>query len=76
MKEREKMAGYLTKLGLELSGAARKGQTPVNAPRHFRRIRASRGMLPKRIKNPDITGQLFKIPHEQLNHSLKDHPIV
>jgi hypothetical protein len=72
----ERMAGYLTKLGLELTGAAVKDQTPVNAPRHFRRIRASRGLLPPRTTNPDITGQLFKIPAEQLLHRLEDKPAV
>ncbi len=76
IRGQERMAGYLTKLGLELTGQARKDQTPVNAPRHFRRIRASRGLLPKRLKNPDITGQLFKMPAEQLSHRLDDKPDV
>lgn len=43
------MAGYLVKLARELAGdpAEKKGdQTPLGAPRGFRRIRASVGMLP------------------------------
>lgn len=40
------MAGYLTKLSRELTGAGVKNQVPVNAPPHFRRIRASQGLLP------------------------------
>jgi hypothetical protein len=40
------LAGYLTKLSRELTGASVKNQVPVNAPPHFRRIRASRGLLP------------------------------
>jgi hypothetical protein len=64
MRDRERMAGYITKLGLELTGQAQKNQVPVNAPRHFRRIRASRGLLPKRIKDETITGQLFKLPYD------------
>ena len=45
----ERMAGYLIKLARELTGAvggAKSDQAPVDAPRHFRRIRASRGLLP------------------------------
>lgn len=43
------LAGYLVKLANELVGAgSKKGeQSPMDAPRHFRRIRASRGLLPK-----------------------------
>ena len=40
------LAGYLTKLSRELTGASIKNQVPVNAPPHFRRIRASNGLLP------------------------------
>jgi hypothetical protein len=46
----EAMAGYLTKLARELTGApggAKGEQSPTMAPRNFRRIRASRGLLPK-----------------------------
>jgi hypothetical protein len=70
MRDGPGMAGYLTKLGLELAGAARKNQVPVNAPRHFRRIRASRGLLPQRFKDPDITGQLFKQRYDLLNDQI------
>jgi hypothetical protein len=61
LKDKERMAGYVTKLGLELTGAHHKDQVPVNAPKNFRRIRASRGLLPKRFKDDTITGQLFKL---------------
>lgn len=71
MKSPDALAGYLTKLALELTGAARKNQIPINAPRHFRRIRASRGLLPKRFKNEDYTGQLFKMPYHLLNDQLE-----
>lgn len=42
------MAGYLVKLARELTGGAQKrgDQTPLSAPRGFRRLRASQGMLP------------------------------
>ena len=56
----ERMAGYLTKLARELTGAAIKNQIPVNAPRHFRRLRASRGMLPPRMKSAEYTGKLVR----------------
>ncbi len=43
------MAGYLLKLARELTGGvagAKAEQAPIDAPKGFRRIRASRGMLP------------------------------
>jgi len=59
---REGMAGYLLKFLKELTGASKKGQIPVNAPKGFRRLRASKGLLPKRKKDPDWTGRLVKSP--------------
>lgn len=58
------MAGYLVKLALELHGHSHKDQTPVNAPRNFRRLRASRGLLPPRFHNDKITGRLYTTPIE------------
>lgn len=40
------LAGYLTKLSRELTGAGPKNQTPIDAPPNFRRLRASQGLLP------------------------------
>lgn len=57
------LAGYLTKLSRELTGALNKSQVPVNAPHHFRRIRASQGTLPPVIHS-DFTGRLLKCPVE------------
>lgn len=56
------MAGYLTKLARELTGASVKNQVPVNAPRHFRRLRASKGLLPKRFKTTEFTGRIIPTP--------------
>lgn len=64
------MAGYLTKLGMELTQSSVKDQTPVNAPPHFRRIRASRNTLPPREKNDTITGQLFNVPEGDILQSM------
>jgi hypothetical protein len=58
MKSGDAMAGYLVKLARELTGATVKDQVPVDAPAHFRRLRASRGLLPAPHKNPEITGEL------------------
>jgi hypothetical protein len=60
------MAGYLTKLARELIGAGSKGQIPFDAPRHFRRLRASRKLLPQIIKS-DMTGslELFPMPFRE-----------
>lgn len=46
------MAAYLTKCAHELSCSMHKmgDQRPLGAPAHFRRIRASRGLLPPRTK--------------------------
>lgn len=54
----EAMSGYLVKLAREITGAGIKSQIPTNAPPHFRRIRASRGVLAPPHKDPDITGLL------------------
>lgn len=56
-----KMAGYLAKLSKELTGSGKDYQIPVDAPRHFRRIRASRHTLPPPFKT-DITGKLVCSP--------------
>lgn len=55
--------GYFVKasgMAAELVGGAGKGsgQLPVDAPRHFRRIRTSKGFLPPKIKNDELTGAM------------------
>jgi hypothetical protein len=72
MKDGTRMAGYLTKLAKELTGAGVKHQVPVNAPRHFRRIRASIGLLPPRYKDPEITGRLIRGTSPPSPHSSRD----
>jgi hypothetical protein len=49
---RESMAAYLVKVAQEFSRSAFKDgdQRPLGAPPHFRRLRASRGLLPKRMR--------------------------
>lgn len=42
----EAWAGYITKLAHELVGADVKSQTPVGAPKGFRRVRTTRGTMP------------------------------
>lgn len=51
------MAGYLTKLAIELTGAEGKSQVPIDAPPHFRRIRSSKGTIPRKAKS-DLTGRM------------------
>lgn len=57
-------AGYLQKLARELTGTGKDYQVPENAPRHFRRIRASRKLLPPPYKDPELSGRLltFALP--------------
>lgn len=57
----DSLAGYLTKLARELVGAGTKGQIPFDAPPHFRRLRASRGLLPPILKS-EMTGTLEQFP--------------
>lgn len=55
----EKVSSYLTKCSLELNGGAVKNQLPLNAPPHFRRLRASRGLLPARYVCQKRTGKMI-----------------
>lgn len=50
------MSGYLTKLSRELTGSGEKNQIPLDAPAHFRRLRASRGLLPPVYHQEGWTG--------------------
>jgi len=58
IRSRVGMSGYLLKLERELTGKAKGCQIPIDSPPHFRRLRASRGLLPPVLKDPDITGAL------------------
>lgn len=65
------MAGYLVKLARELTGSARKDQVPVDAPSHFRRLRASRGLLPAAFTGSgEYTGEMRQKPKEQVECDL------
>jgi hypothetical protein len=55
----ESLAGYMTKLSRELTGAGPKNQVPTQAPPHFRRLRASQGLLQPPHKS-DYTGRLVQ----------------
>jgi hypothetical protein len=59
VRDYDAMCGYLVKICRE---TAKVEQLPVNAPKHFRRIRASRGLLPPVYKSLDVTGGLVKQP--------------
>lgn len=65
MHDAHGMAGYLVKLADQLAGEVSKGsQVPVQAPRHFRRLRSSRGFLPPAPTNPDLCGCVTTLPVE------------
>lgn len=53
------MAGYLGKLCREMTGCGKDYQIPTNAPKGFRRLRASVRLLPPVAHNPEITGFLW-----------------
>lgn len=55
----EALAAYFVKLCKELTGApggSKGNQSPINAPPGFRRLRASRGLLPRSALRPDAEG--------------------
>jgi len=58
IRSKGRMANYLTKKAKELIDGSVKGQLPLDAPPHFRRLRASVRLLPPVVKNEDITGAL------------------
>lgn len=62
--DRDGLAGYFVKLARELTGTVHKDQIPYSAPPHFRRLRASQGLLPPAYKNDDISGRLHFYPPE------------
>lgn len=61
---RERLAGYIVKLGAGHDATAgelaKMCQAPTNARMKLRRIRAGRGFLPPRKKNPEWTGVMLK----------------
>lgn len=63
------LAGYITKLageaGALASEVAKLTQLPTNAPVRFRRLRAGKGFLPPRHRNPDVTGTLVRRRRER-----------
>ena len=68
------MAGYLVKLARELtaSGAKKGDQTPLSAPRGFRRIRASVGMLPPApAGSGEFSGMLSPTPWNELDPGVR-----
>jgi hypothetical protein len=55
----DKLAGYVIALANE---SCKLCQLPVNAPKRFRRIRASQKLMPAKVKDPTVTGGLIKKP--------------
>lgn len=62
------MAGYLTKLSREMTGAGAKNQVPEDAPPHFRRLRASHHTLPP-VHKSGWTGRLVQCSIESIELS-------
>lgn len=68
VRDQAAMSGYLVKASAigELTHTEKKDQLPVDAPKGFRRIRASKGFLVPKLKNEDLSGELIKKPVEHL----------
>ncbi len=62
MRNTEAMAGYFSKLCGEVS---KTNQAPMAAPKNFRRLRASRGLLPPIAKSKEYTGELVQVEAER-----------
>lgn len=70
-KNKEALAGYLVKLAGELTGSHRKDQTPVEAPRGFRRLRATPKWLePIVASTGEFTGEVLGAPAEAIAEAL------
>lgn len=71
-RDRGALAGYLVKLASELTGSAKKDQTPINAPKGFRRIRATPKFLePARRSMGEYVGELLLAPFDQVIEELE-----
>jgi len=68
VRDESAMAGYCVKLLKTIGEISKLNQAPVNAPKNFRRLRASQGLLPPPHKNPNITGWLEMEPFEKVEH--------
>lgn len=75
VRGQSEIAGYLVKLARELTGAGSKSQIPIDAPPHFRRIRASQKLLPPPARNPDWTGRMIFCSCLGAEKMLVDKPI-
>jgi len=76
-----RLAGYLVKqasrltgtwagsIAGELTSSPAKDQTPLLAPRGFRRLRCSPGWLPPRYRDAMVTGGLLTVPYELVERS-------
>jgi hypothetical protein len=61
VRDRQKMTSYLSKI-CAAGEVGKLTQAPIDAPPRFRRLRATIGLLPKKVKNEDLTGSLELFP--------------
>lgn len=61
------ISGYFVKLCGEVT---KMNQAPMKAPQKFRRLRASRGLLPPVNKDPEYTGELVKLELDKVSHMI------
>ena len=75
----EKIVNYIAKIageaGQAMNEIAKLTQLPRNAPTHFRRVRSGKGWLPKRKKNPEITGSLLVRKRDKQDGSIVVVPV-
>jgi len=68
VRNSEAMAGYVVKLCNTIGEVTKSNQVPDNAPKNFRRLRCSQGLLPPPYKDPNFTGALEMQPIEVVEH--------
>ena len=63
-RDKSALAGYIVKLAghheASAGELAKVTQVPTNAPQRFRRLRAAKGFLPPRRRDPNVTGALVR----------------
>lgn len=73
----EAIAGYFVKLCSEVVSKPKElDQTPTEAPPHFRRLRTSRGLLPKVYHNKGLTGKLVQKSIEELQQASQVYDVM
>ena len=77
MRSKEAISGYFVKLIGQMSAEFTKpSQIPISAPKGFRRLRASKGLLARAFKDYTLTGELIKASVKHLENFVNNNELV